>query len=255
MKRVVLLFFILSLIAALAGCSPKGDPQETLKTFYNNVMDANYDAAYEILAEADRKATSKEDFVLFMRLNADLYKLNGVEIIQTDNNSDSVVFDVVEKLLDIDKDKEESVSYKCSVVAENGEWKVFSDKKYGEGIPALQNSIGWLYINGTKIEGRNENEAAKWFHEALKRDASYYQAHYGLSIAYASLGRYEEAIAAAKQFVSSTEGKKEQAGGYNVIGICYEVMKDFVKAKEAYQKAVELDPTNENAMASLARVK
>lgn len=172
MKRVVLLFFILSLIAALAGCSPKGDPQETLKTFYNNVMDANYDAAYEILAEADRKATSKEDFVLFMRLNADLYKLNGVEIIQTDNNSDSVVFDVVEKLLDIDKDKEESVSYKCSVVAENGEWKVFSDKKYGEGIPALQNSIGWLYINGTKIEGRNENEAAKWFHEALKRDAS-----------------------------------------------------------------------------------
>jgi|GEM_PF-3262871 len=93
------------------------------------------------------------------------------------------------------------------------------------------------------------------FNEALKRDASYYQAHYGLSIAYASLGRYDEAIAAAKQLVSSTEGKKEQAGGYNVMGICYEVMRDLTKEEEAYQKAVELDPTNENAVANLTRVK
>lgn len=82
---------------------------------------------------------------------------------QADQSGASVIFDVVEKLHDHDKDKEESVSYKRSVVVENGEWKVFADKNFGEGIPALQNSIGWLYINGSKIERRNEKEAAKWF--------------------------------------------------------------------------------------------
>jgi len=66
LKRVTLLFFIFFLITAIVGCSPKGDPQETLKTFYSNVIDANYDAAYDFLAEADRKATSKENFTLFM---------------------------------------------------------------------------------------------------------------------------------------------------------------------------------------------
>ncbi|WP_289139172.1 tetratricopeptide repeat protein [uncultured Brevibacillus sp.] len=255
MKRFTLSLFVFVLIAALVGCSPKDDPKVVLNTYYTNVMNANYEDAYAILSEADRKASSKEDFVLFMNLNAELYKWNGIEIKNKEMDSDSLVFTVAEKLHNNSDDRDESVTYKRAVIKENDEWKIFVNKNYGEEIPALQNSIGWMYIDGYIGPKRNGNEAAKWFHEALKRDASYYQAYYGLSLAYAMLGKYDDAMTVANKYISLSKEEREQSGGYNVIGLCYMSRKDLVKAKEAFQKAVELDPTNEYAITNLSRFK
>ncbi|MFP3389480.1 hypothetical protein [Brevibacillus sp. SIMBA_040] len=141
MKRFTLSLFVMVLIAASVGCSPKDDPKEALNRYYTNVMNANYEDAYAILSEADRKVNSKEDFVLFMKLNAELYKLNGIEIKNDEMDSDSLVFTVAEKLHNNREDRDESVTYKRAVVTENDEWKIFVNKNYGEEIPALQNSM------------------------------------------------------------------------------------------------------------------
>lgn len=38
MKRFTLSLFFIILIAALVGCSPKGDPKEGLNKYYTNIM-------------------------------------------------------------------------------------------------------------------------------------------------------------------------------------------------------------------------
>ncbi|MBY0083720.1 tetratricopeptide repeat protein [Brevibacillus brevis] len=255
MKRFTLSLFVIFLIATLYGCGPKGDPKETLESYYTNVINANYDAAYALLSETDRKATSKDDFALFMRLNAELYKLNATEVKEAEKNGETVVFEVTEKQHSYTEEKDKSHTYKRSVVVENGEWKVFADKKYSETITSLQDSIGWLYIEGRGGKKKSLNEAAKWFNDAINRDSSYYQSNYGLSVAYIQLERYDDAMSAANKYVSSSTEKSEQSIGYNVIGLCYEAKKDTQKAKESYQKAIELDPSNEYAKTNLNRQK
>ncbi|MCC0566535.1 tetratricopeptide repeat protein [Brevibacillus borstelensis] len=254
MKRIALSLFVIFIITALVGCSPKGDPKKTLEAYYTNIVNANYDAAYELLSEADKKATSKDDFVLYMTLNAELYKLNEAIVTQAEKSSNTIVFDVSEKRHNYMEDKESSISYQRSVVPENGEWKVFADKKYGEQIAGLQNKIAWLHLEGRGGKKKSENEAASWFNQALERDPSYYLANYGLSIAYVQLSRFDDAITAANKFVGAAKEKDEQSNGYNVIGLCYESKGDREKAREAYQKSVELDPKNEYAKTNLNRV-
>ncbi|MGG3884110.1 tetratricopeptide repeat protein [Brevibacillus panacihumi] len=255
MRRAALLFFILSLIAVIVGCGPKGDPKETIQAYYDNVMNANYDAAYELLAEADRKATSKEDFALFMELNAKIYKLNAVELKEADKSGDSVVFEVTEKQHSYAEGKDKSNTYKRSVIVENSEWKVFADKVYGDNIAGQMVSIGQMHLNGLGETKENPNEAAMWFNKALKRDSTQNTANFGLALSYMKLGRFEESIAAATKFVESETEDARKSDALNVLGVTYEAMGDATKAKEAFQKAVELNPDNEYAKTNLNRYK
>ncbi|WP_340673167.1 tetratricopeptide repeat protein [Brevibacillus agri] len=255
MRRVALSLIAILVIIAIVGCSPKGDPKKTLEAYYTNISNGNFGAAYDLLSEVDKKTTSQEDFVLCMTLNAELYKLNETIITQAEKSSNTIVFDVTEKQFDYTEDRESSVSYKRSVIAENGEWKVFADKNFGERIAGIQNNIAWLYLEGRGGKKKNGNEAAKWFNQALERDPSSYLANYGLSVAYMRLGRLDDAIVAANKFVRATNDKSEQSDGYNVIGLCYESKGDREKAKEAYQKAVALNPKNEYAKTNLNNVR
>lgn len=253
MKRVALPLLFIFVIICIFGCSPKGDPKKTLESYYTNISNGNFGAAYDVLSETDKKTTSQEDFVLYMTLNDELYKLNETTVTQAEKSSNTIVFDVTEKQFDYTEDRESSVSYKRSVIAENGEWKVFADKNFGERIAGLQNNIAWLYLEGRGGKRKNGNEAAKWFNQALERDPSNYHANYGLSVAYIQLGRLDDAIEAANKFVEATKDGDEQSDGYNVIGLCYESKGDREKAKEAYQKAVDLNQ-NEYAKTNLNNV-
>ncbi|MFF0831322.1 tetratricopeptide repeat protein [Brevibacillus sp. NPDC003359] len=255
MKRFTLSLFAIFLIATLYGCGPKGDPKETLESYYTNVINANYDAAYALLSEADRKATSKDDFALFMRMNAELYKLNATEVKGAEKSGETVVFEVTEKQHSYTEEKDKSHTYKRSVVAENGEWKVFADKTYGDSIAGQMVRIGQLHLNGIGEKKENPNEAAIWFNKALQRDSAHNDANFGLALAYMKLGRFQESIDAAKKFVESETYNIKKSDGLNVLGVSYEAMRDVAKAKEAYQKAVESNPGNEYAKTNLSRYK
>ncbi|MGF9904897.1 tetratricopeptide repeat protein [Brevibacillus porteri] len=255
MKRFTLSLFVIFLISTLYGCGPKGNPKETLESYYTNVINANYDAAYALLSETDRKATSKEDFALFMQLNAELYKLNGVEVNQAEKNRETIVFDVTEKQHSYMEEKDKSHTYKRLVVVENGEWRVFADKTYGDSIAGQMVRIGQLHLNGIGEKKESPNEAAIWFNKALKRDSAHNDANFGLALSYMKLGRFEESIDAAKKFVDSETDSIKKSDGLNVLGVSYEAMRYVAKAKEALQKAVELNPDNEYAKTNLSRYK
>jgi len=254
MRRVALVFFTLLLITTIVGCSPKGDPKETLETYYSYVTTADYNAAYALLSEADKQVTRKDDFVLYMELSEEVAKLNKVEVKQAEKNGDAMVFDVVENRHDAVENKDKDDTLKRAVVVENGEWRVKVEGKYSELIADQQAKIGSMFLNGNGGKEANPRKAGTWFEDALESDPSYYRAYYGLAASYMKIGLLEEAIEAATEYVKATSDNKEKSNGMNILGICYDGIGDKAKAKESFQKAVELDPENKFAKNNLDRL-
>lgn len=62
--------------------------------------------------------------------------------------------------------------------------------------------------------------------------------------------KYEEAIKDLTELIELN--KDGRSGYYNNIAICYDGMKNISKAKEYYQKALDLDPKNVNALGGMA---
>ncbi|MGE7272182.1 tetratricopeptide repeat protein [Brevibacillus panacihumi] len=255
MRRVTLTFLILAMIATIVGCSPKGDPKETLEKYYSRIINEEYNFAYAYLSEADKKVTKRDDFILFMELDADVTRLNKVEITQVEKKGDTIVFDVVENRHDYMDEKDKDTTVKRTVVAEDGEWRVKAEGDFATLIVDRQAKIGAMYLNGTAGKALDPAKAATRFEDVLKRDPSFYPANYGLAASYVKLKKYEDAIPLATKYVESAAGNNEKSNGMNLIGICYDATGNKEKAKEAFQKAVELNPENQLAQKNLSRFK
>lgn len=255
MRRVTLTFLIVAIIATIVGCSPKGDPKETLEKYYTRIINEEYNFAYAYLSEADKKVTKRDDFILFMELDADVTGLNKVEITQVEKKGDTIVFDVVENRHDYMDEKDKDTTVKRTVVAEDGEWRVKAEGTYLDMIVDRQAKIGSMYLNGSAGKALDPKKAVARFEDVLKRDPAYYPANFGLAAAYTKLKRYEDAIPEALKYVESAVDDKEKSNGMTVLGICYEATGNKEKARESFQKAVELNPENQFAQKNLDRFK
>lgn len=255
MRRITLSMILLALMITIIGCSPKGDPKETLEAYYANLINEDYKAAYAMLLESDKQSTTRDEFVQYMELNEQLTQLKKVEVKQAEKNGDTVVFDVVENGHDAIENKDKDTTVKRSVTVENGEWKVAAEGPYKKMIADRMAWIGQMYLNGTGGKTLNLNTAVTWFEDALEQDPSYYRANYGLAAALTKLQLYEEAITYAQKYVDASKDNKEKSSGLNILGICYDVTGEREKAKEAFQKAVELNPENKSAQNNLNQFK
>lgn len=249
MRRITLSMILLTLIITIVGCSPKGDPKATLEAYYANVINEDYKAAYAMLLETDKKSTTRDEFVQYMELNEQIAKLEKVEVQQAEKNGDTVVFDVVVNGQDAIDKKENKI--KRSVMVENGEWKVVAEGTYKDMIAEQMTRIGIMYLNGSGGKTLNLDTAVTWFEDALEQDPSYYHANYGLAVAFTKLQIFKDAIPFAQKYVEASTNNKEKSSGMNVLGICYDATGDREKAKEAFQKAVELNPENKSAQDNL----
>ncbi len=64
-------------------------------------------------------------------------------------------------------------------------------------------------------------------------------------------GNYSEAI---KLFEKSLELETDNAAAHYMIGICHQVQQELIKAKQAYLKTIEVDPTYVSAYVPLANI-
>lgn len=255
MRRITLSMILLALLITIVGCSPKGDPKETLEAYYANVINEDYKAAYAMLLESDKQATTRDEFVQYMELNEQISKLKKIEVKQTEKNGDNVVFDVVETAHDAIEGKDIHTTVKRSVMVENGAWKVVAEGPYTRMIADRMAWLGNMYLNGNGGKKQNFDTAVTWFQDALKQDPSYYRANYGLAAAYTKLNRFDEAIQYAEKYVDAAKDNTEKSIGYNILGICYDVTGQREKALDAFQKAVEFNPDNESAKSNLNHFK
>lgn len=50
-----MLGFILIILLSFIGCAPKGDPNQILNAYYQDIKDGNPEGAYEKLSEESKK--------------------------------------------------------------------------------------------------------------------------------------------------------------------------------------------------------
>ncbi|NLW05630.1 MAG: tetratricopeptide repeat protein [Pseudomonadaceae bacterium] len=265
-RQFLFWIFIILGFLLLTGCgAPSGDPKEAVVKYYDSVKNGNFEAAYEIMAEQSKKNISKEDFVLYQQLNREIMRLKDfkIEKVQDLRNIElegssykfAAEFNITETIEEYyDDKKEKSNTYKVLVVDDNNAWKVYKDLDIKKAISSNYAEIGWMYAVG-KGKDRNLNEAAINFKRALEYDKENADAYYGLGVVYHDSGRYDESIKQLNLALTKSNDKAFQSNVYNVIGLSYVGKENYQKAKEAYNKAIELDPNNEYARNNLSMLK
>ena len=136
---------------------------------------------------------------------------------------------------------------------------MLADKQYdvarNELVPvtkskAFQNKIH-TFIGETHLAENNFEEAEKSFSIALDADAEYNPALHALAKVYTKTKRHDKAV--------ETLTKLSSESPYNIdtlinLGITYVDMNEDDKAKEAFNKVKEMDPTNPQANDELGKL-
>lgn len=136
--KMYFLFIIALSIIFMVGCEsqrePKGDPKDVVIDYYHSVRDGNLEAAYEKLAEVNKKAISKEDYILYQNIMKVCRDIRGFEVtkvkeqknIVLDGNKyeNVIVFDVAHTLKNYSGEMEVNGCDR-RVVNDNGTWKIY----------------------------------------------------------------------------------------------------------------------------------
>lgn len=261
MKKVLISIFIVIFTFMLVGCAPKGDPSQVMKDYYQNIKDGNIEGAYDKLSEASKKNFSKEDFIKWQSVSKETSQLKDFKVEKSNEYKDKeldglkfknvVEFNITEKIQDLADNKENSNNYKRNVINDNGTWKVYKDKENGKEIVAKElKQLAYMYSQG-KGKSKDLNQAAIILNESLKYDKEFARTYYSLGFVYWQLERYDEAISVLNTYLSKEKDNNAKSDGYNVLGNAYLSKKDLTKAKENYNKALELNPNNQYAKTNL----
>ncbi|AKA68553.1 tetratricopeptide repeat protein [Clostridium scatologenes] len=265
MKKVLSIIFIIVFAFSLIGCAPKGDPSQVMNDYYQNIKDGNIEGAYDKLSEASKKNFSKEDFIKWQNTSKEVSILKEAKVEKSNEYKDKdldgikyknvVEFNITERTQDLYENKENSSTYKRNVVNDNGTWKVYRGKENGkEMVAGTLNNLALMYSEG-KGKTKDSNQAAILFNEALKYDKECTNAYFGLGVVYYDLERYDESINLINTFISKEKDNKQKSLGYNALGNSYSGKNDNNKAKECYNKALELDPNDQYAKTNLQDLK
>lgn len=249
------LILILVLSFSLSGCAPKGDPQEVINSYYQNLMDGNIDAAYNTLASATKKITSKDDFTLYQNLMPEISQFKSFKISKvTDDKNNTLdgitfkniaAFDVTQTMQYYYLNKDQTTTFRQYVVDDNGTWKIYrkvtkSDIAYNFGL------LGQMYADG-KGKDKNLVKAVENFKKAAEVDSESIMPIYSLANVYFQLDRYDDSITEAKMVIDKSKDDKEKSDAYNILGLDYLNKNALSDAKGAFEQALKLNPDNEYA--------
>jgi tetratricopeptide (TPR) repeat protein len=260
-----MLLIFTAIIIALSGCAPKGDPKEAVDSYYQYIVDGNYEMAYEQLSETNKKAYGKDNFVLYQRLLNEVNSLKGfttAKISESKKESingieyrNVIEFTVSAKIYDYYNDKEITDGYSVKVINDNQNWRVLREPEVdiNTEISSVYVDIGYMYFNGKGNKTVDYNQAANYFNKALERNPDNALAYYALSGAYLDLNRFDDSIEKGRLCIEKSNNDEQKSDAYNVIGLAYANKGQIEDAKEAFRKALELNPNNEYAKTNLAK--
>jgi Flp pilus assembly protein TadD len=109
---------------------------------------------------------------------------------------------------------------------------------------AAHNDLAYIYGKQGKYD-LMEAEAKSAIDGAPESSA----ARYNLAVLYLNTGRVEEAVAQYRAIAQATP--RDSSNAYNQLGIIYAEKGDLRQAMESWQKALKIDPNNEQAQANL----
>lgn len=269
MKKLVLFFSVFSLLV-LFGCGTQvvsqkvvEEPQKCIKDYYTKLKDGNYDGAYEMLATAEKKEISKVKFKEYqVALNQVSPVVNFTVVQQTAqkditntsgkgiNYSGAFVFTVSQNLKNQLENKEVQSSNDRYVVRDNGALKVFTYIDYKSAGSDIFADLGSIYLYGNE-KGNDLNKAVTSFKKSIEWNIDNPRGYYLLGASYLGLKKYDEAIHNEKVAIEKTDDNYEKSDAYNVLGLAQQGKGKLTDAKSSFNKALELNPSNELAKNSL----
>jgi tetratricopeptide (TPR) repeat protein len=131
-------------------------------------------------------------------------------------------------------------------------------KKYPEAEEDLRKAAAVAPNNPTPLVQmgnlrqlqKQYGEAIKFYQQALDKDAASTDALQGVMNTYIAQKQLDQAVAAAKAQIAKSPNV---SGFYDLLGTALFEKKDFKGAEEAFNKAVELDKNNSDALLKLAQ--
>jgi tetratricopeptide (TPR) repeat protein len=115
---------------------------------------------------------------------------------------------------------------------------------------APQSGLGYLHMGNLRALQGKQTEAESWYKQALSRDPNSPEALRSLMDLFLIERQLDKAITAAKDQIATSPNN---AAFYDLLGSALMTKKDFAAAETALNKAVELDPTNDDAVVKLAQ--
>jgi len=241
-----------------------GDPDQLMTAYYQNIKDANYENAYEMLSQVNKNTYSKEEFVLLEQLRYDdLMQLKDFKVMRvTDYKNKNIdgkkflkvlEYDITQTLLiNGDNNKEQTVTNKGCVVSEDGILKIYREKEdIKSSISTAYVSLGYMYLSGEGIK-KDLYTAAEYNRKALSYKGDNAEAYFQLGYVYNQLKNWDDSIKMYEQALANAgEDNEFRSTTYTNMGVSYFFKLDRGAATECYKKAVELDPNNERAKAAV----
>jgi tetratricopeptide (TPR) repeat protein len=265
MKRVLVGFFTFVLAFSILGCKAvsKSDPIVYLNGFYQNLIDAKYDDAFDMFCAATKSNWTKQDYLTYMKTIT--YVLKSVKLTKLsefkDKDLDGVSYksvveiNVTQATHDTFTKEDSSQSFSRFVVSENGEWRIYRGKENAKALlAAAKEDLAYCYINATGV-GRDYNQAATLLNEGIAVCPTLADQYYALGYTYEMLNRIDDAIGVLNTYITMSADTEGISNAYNLLGNCYRAKNDKTNAKASYQKAIESNPNNQYAISNLNSLK
>lgn len=274
-KQILILPLLLFVFLTFSGTS-FASTKETLKKADELIEKKQYDTAFKLLNEADKKNKNKQ--ITFKKIDIamnyfasninysifafkdldpheDINELRGKEGSYT-----MYPFDVEKTLLSIikkspkDKKAQGLLGHFYFEVSNNytGNWKESDSDIVEKGKKHLElaKKLGYkgVYLDfelGYFSTVTNENEkAAKLFESSIKKYPEHAPSHYNLAFVYANLNKKEDAIKHALHALDLYESPRLKSDAARVIAVMYFDLEDKENTLKYYEMADEIDPKN-----------
>ena len=123
------------------------------------------------------------------------------------------------------------------------------------GLPNAnpENANLWARLGSTYMKAGALDRAIDAYQKAVNLDSTDGQAYYHLADAYAQKTELPKAISFYQKSIDLFSNNKDKAISFSCIGDLYRRLQEFVKALEAFEFAVSLDPENGTILSSLSK--
>ncbi|WP_131066080.1 tetratricopeptide repeat protein, partial [Clostridioides difficile] len=228
----------------------------------------DYEVAYNLLSKDSKENVSLEKFeeyqdTLFKLQTLKDYKLgeeNKVEKYKYSNKeyTNLVKIKETDTIKYITENKEDTANFDRYFIIEDNEYKLLWHKDFKRALSS--NYVKIARSETEKDEDKDYNKAAIDIKKAIEIDDKNPLAYYTQSYIYIELQRYDEALKSIDKYLEYLDKNNEAykidaSDAYNLRGVIFMSKSEFNKARESYNKALELNPDNEYAKTNLNDIK
>ncbi|CCL33267.1 tetratricopeptide repeat protein [Clostridioides difficile] len=267
-KKITAILVSFLIMISMVGCAPKESATEVAKKYLDSIEIKDYEVAYNLLSKDSKESVSLEKFeeyqdTLFKLQTLKDYKLgeeNKVEKYKYSNKeyTDLVKIKETDTIKYITENKEDTANFDRYFIIEDNEYKLLWHKDFKRALSS--NYVKIARSETKKDEDKDYNKAAIDIKKAIEIDDKNPLAYYTQSYIYIELQRYDEALKSIDKSLEYLDKNNEAykidaSDAYNLRGVIFMSKSEFNKARESYNKALELNPDNEYAKTNLNDIK